>query len=192
MNYPQPREGIVGTLRDQDDLLSLDEKAIPRRAMMAATAMCVQDAVLVGNPVPSVKRIRERMSNPQVGDLVLETSRFYRSYLQVESFGILLARRAEWAQTDDDWNQEITREIEAAKEWGYTYQPEARPIDRDTWYVQYGPQPDDICRWHNCSFITIPTEPRFAREIDRTKGAFTRSSLISDLADAGFQLKDPK
>jgi hypothetical protein len=28
--------------------------------------------------------------------------------------------------------------------------------DGETWYVQYGPEPDDICDWDNCMFIRVP------------------------------------
>lgn len=28
----------------------------------------------------------------------------------------------------------------------------------ETWYVQYGPGPDDICEWQNCAFAIIPPE----------------------------------
>jgi hypothetical protein len=195
MTYPQPREGITGTLRDADDLLSIDEKAIPRRAAMIGLAMCLQSACLVGDPAPRVARMGERIRNPEVGDLVVEstTRGGYIGNGNEMAFGILLAHRTEWAHTDQAWQDELARETEEATRLGLQgYEHEHRPTD-DAWYVQYGPQPDDICRWTNCDFITIPTSRDFARipvgTPDGNAMIFTRDDLVGGLADAGFQLK---
>lgn len=155
--YPQPREGIAGTIRDQDDLLALDDAALARRTIMANLVYHLQDAVLVGDPAPKVADLWNRMKNPQVGDLVVETSanlRWSDPERSAMGFGILLAHRDEWAQTDDEWaSQENSPGLD---EFG---QP--RPVERRVYYVQYGPQPDDVCRWTNCDFIAVPTERQF-------------------------------
>lgn len=50
-----------------------------------------------------------------------------------QGFGILLARRRE--------------------------RPcDADPRTEEAWYIQYGPRPDDVCRWANSSFAAIPAE----------------------------------
>jgi hypothetical protein len=185
---PQPREGITGTLRDEDDLLSLDEKAIPRRAMMCAMAKCLQRAVTVGQPAPVVQRMSERMRHPQPGDLVVETSRMGRQHPDVEAFGILLAHRREWWSTDAEWAAEMAGEPEELRG------TDNRPTDH-AWYVQYGPRPEDVCRWVNCEFIAIPLDPREA-EIpvgtrDGSGVTITRDDLLGSLADSGFQLRPP-
>jgi hypothetical protein len=151
--YPQPREGVIGALRDDDDLLSLDDKALPRREMMATLARHLQTAVLVGNPAPIVAKMWDRMKNPQPGDLVLETSSLGRSDVEQRAmgFGFLLTHRDEWAQTDDEWAKEEVRP-------GYDEFDQPRPVEPRVYYVQYGPKPDDICRWVNCSFIAVPTD----------------------------------
>lgn len=188
-DHPQPREGITGTVRDEDDLLSLDEKAIPRRMMMANLAMCLHSATLVGNPAPVVARMYDRISHPQPGDLVVETSRFYRQTLDVEAFGILLAHRDEWAQTDDEYAKDFAENLNGEQDDGW------RGVEHNVHYVQYGPQPDDICRWVNCSFITIPTDARFEQKCfgdpHRKPGAvtFIRDDLVAGLADAGIELR---
>lgn len=102
-NYPQPHEGIAGTDRD-DDLLSLEEAAVPRRLMMGGMAKCLRDAVLVGNPAPVVTRMWQRMKTPVPGDLVIETSTFYRRDEddRIKAMGILVDHRTEWWQTDEE------------------------------------------------------------------------------------------
>ena len=71
---PQPWEGVTGTARDSDDLLSLEEEAMPRRRRMVMTALLLRKATLVGNQAPVVTKIFDRMSDPQPGDLVVETT----------------------------------------------------------------------------------------------------------------------
>lgn len=142
VTYAQPYEGVAGTLRDQDDLLSLEDKAMPRRAMIMAMAWNLNIATLqYGN------KWNERIRNPQVGDLVVETSRgitTLRRNLEYKAFGYLLAHREEWSETDEQYAKAVADGDygEGDKRW-----------HDDTWYVQYGPQPEDVCRWSNCSFI---------------------------------------
>ena len=86
----EPWEGIKGTSRDSDDLLSLDELALSRRRMMVAMTLTLYRAVNAVPPAPEARRIAERMRNPQTGDLVTEiTSADQRG------FGFLLGRRRE-------------------------------------------------------------------------------------------------
>lgn len=206
-SFPQPREGITGTDRTEDDLLSLEDAAIPRRLLMIGMAHCLRKATLVGNPAPIVARMNERIRDPQPGDLVVEESTAYRrdEDTQVKAFGILLAHRTEWAQTDEEWAADVEQERKAHEE--FLRGPYAQPGDADepwepdermtdhAWYVQYGPKAGDICRWTNCSFVAIPTDPR-AVDIavgtrDGTAVTFTRSDIVSGLADSGFVLRQP-
>lgn len=205
-NYPQPREGISGTDRD-DDLLSLEEAAIPRRLLMAGMAKCLRDAVLVGNQAPSVARMWQRMKTPRPGDLVIETSTFYRRDEddRIKAMGILVDHRTEWWQTDEEWAAEIAQERAAYEEFllGSYSQPGDGPFDPSTcerrtdhaWYVQYGPQAGDICRWVNCDFMMIPADSSpFRAEVGTRDGngvTLTRGDLLGALADSGFALRDP-
>lgn len=146
----QPREGVVGELRDQDDLLSLKGEAYPRRLLMTNLAYCIYQGTLIGNPPPNVRDLNERIRHPQIGDLVVETSTVYFALegLRAQAFGILLDKRVEWAHTEGGWRQ-------ALHDGDYD-QDDQRP-QTFAWYVQYGPQPDDITRWTNCDFIAVPT-----------------------------------
>lgn len=147
-NYPQPREGITGVEDTNSDLLSLDEAALPRRQVMAGMARCLRQACCVGSPAPIVSRMWERMSHPRPGDLVLEVSRL-GSLDAPEAFGILLAHRMEWYQTDSQWQEEMKDEPEEFRS------NDNRATDH-AWYVQYGPHAEDVCRWVDCMFMMIP------------------------------------
>jgi len=149
--YPQPREGITGTERTEDDLLALDDKAVARRLMMMGTAKALYDAVLVGNPAPKVAEMLARMRDPQPGDLVMEVSSSYRRDVdaKVKGFGVLVEHREEWASTDAEWAAEIASDA--------LIDPDRDRFHDHAWYVQYGPAAEDVCRWTNCEFIAIPT-----------------------------------
>lgn len=145
---PQPWEGVNGTARTGDDLLSLEDEAMPRRRRMVMMALLIRKATLVGNPAPIVRKLYERTSSPQPGDLVIETTSARRPDSEYRGFGILLAHRREWCSADAEW---------AAYLAGPEPDPE-RTAD-DYWYVQYGPGERDIVRWANCDFMAIPDDP---------------------------------
>jgi hypothetical protein len=205
-SFPEPREGVTGADRD-DDLLSLEDAAVPRRLIMAGMARCLRDAVLVGNPAPAVARMWERMKNPAPGDLVIETSTFYRRDEddRVKAMGILIAHRVEWNETDVEWGAYIEEERARYEEFlrGPYSQPGDGPFDpsqceRTTdhaWYVQYGPQAGDVCRWVNCDFMMIPADPQDYRVQVGTRDGngvtLTRDDLIGGMADSGFTLRLP-
>lgn len=144
MTYAQPYDGVIGTLRDCDDLLSLDDPALARRRIITTIGYHLWSSNL-----HTMSKLYPRMSDPRVGDLVMEVTSLGRQDSTGRGFGILLAHREEWAQTDEQYVEYLVEN------------PEMRGEPRwhgDAWYVQYGPQPDDICRWENCRFIALPTE----------------------------------
>jgi len=150
--YPQPREGITGAERTDDDLLSLEDKAIARRLMMLGTARALHSAVLVGNPAPKVAEMYARMTDPRPGDLVMEVTSFFRTRdvdTKIKGFGILIDHRDEWASTDEEWAAELAGDADL--------DPVADRFRDHAWYVQYGPAAEDVCRWVNCEFIAVPT-----------------------------------
>jgi hypothetical protein len=146
--YPQPHEGITGTDRGDSWLLSLDWAAQPHRNALIAMARHLRTATMVGQPAPIVADMYERITHPQVGDLVVETSTGMHSQdpkISTPGLGYLLARRTEWAHIDAEWAQ-------VADEYG-----DERPTDL-VWYVQYGPKPTDVFRWHNAGFLAVPID----------------------------------
>jgi hypothetical protein len=145
----QPREGVVGTDRD-DWLLELDTRAVTHRDALGAMAYHLRSASLVGNPAPITKQVWDRISHPRVGDLVVETGVMFSRDLddRLKGFGILLAHRDEYMHTDLQWEA-------VCSQW----EGEPRPT-MEAWYIQYGNAAVDICRWSNCDFLAIPTELR--------------------------------
>jgi hypothetical protein len=184
--WPQPNEGITGTSRIGDDLLSLDDAAMPRRRMMIMMGLCLRNATRVGNPAPIVQRMDERMRNPQPGDLVYETSTARRPGSELYGLGILIAHRIEWWSSDEDWARAMADEPESLRS------DDNRPTDH-AWYIQFGPGEQNVYRWVNCEFMMLPTDPGvFDVPIGTRDGnsvTYTRSDLLGGLADSGFTLQ---
>jgi len=180
----QPHEDVGGVDRD-DWLLSLDDEALTHQDRLIALAFFLQDACLVGNPAPVVRRMYERIKNPQVGDLVVETSR-RRGGNSHMALGILLERRQEWWSTDEDWERS-KREDDALTD--------ADRSTDDAWYIQYGSGAHDVCRWTNCMFIMVPAPgENFKVGIGTREGnsvLVNRDDLLSALGDSGFTLRKP-
>lgn len=151
----QPWEGVDGRDRQGDDLLSLEDEAMPRRLIMVQMADALVKASLVGNPAPNTREIYDRISTPRPGDLVVEATRRRDPDRAYRGFGILLAHRQEWASTDADWAAYLDAERLASPD-GTVFDDER--LKEDAWYVQYGPGHRDICRWENASFIAFPVE----------------------------------
>jgi hypothetical protein len=169
--HPQPWEGMRGTGTTRTDgLLSLEENAIAHREIITATVMCLGRAVNVGHPAPIVQRMGERLRTPRPGDLVvypeITANRRRDLATRLKAFGVLLAQRDEWLHTDDEWLSEDADDPYGSSFAQWTagtprvYDPlrhPARPVESRVYYVQYGPNPDDICRWTDAAFTTVPT-----------------------------------
>lgn len=161
-NWPQPHEGVKGVDRTLDDLLVLTEAAMHRRVAMLSIATELWRAALNGAHTGTGRALYERMANPEIGDLVVEVGGM-RTPTKVDAqgdarvvtcFGILLNSRTEWACTDEEW---LEHQKEGETE-GYPA-PDNSRVAAEAAYVQYGPSVDDVCRWVNCSLISLPTGP---------------------------------
>lgn len=160
MTLKQPREDIAsGTDRD-DDLLSLEDSGVAHRDALIGMARLLYKTTLVGNPAPIVEDIYKRLSAPQPGDLVVELSVLYTRdpAKRLKGLGILLEKRTEWRDTDEDWAALVGE--------GAVYPDDERFTD-EAWYVQYGPSAEDVCRWTNCTFIAVPHD---YRPLERDRG----------------------
>lgn len=183
--WPQPHEGVTGTERD-DPFLSLDEAIVPVRDWLRGFARHLQRATLVGDPAPVVARMFDRITHPQPGDLVVESSTLYRPFddTVIKGVGFLVLERREWWQTDEEYQADIAADAQ--------YADEERTTDH-AWYIQYGPHAVDICRWTNCSFVVLPRpDEQFDLPIGTPTGngvTLTRSDVLSGLADGGFKLR---
>lgn len=146
----QPREDVTGADRE-DWLLDLDSRAMAHRDALAVMAYHLQRASMVGNPAPNTQKVWERISEPRIGDLVVEATYNWPGRDEdhrAKSLGILVEKRAEWACSDEEWARWEAEDPEA-------YDGE-RPIEREAWYIQYGSSAADICRWTNCTFTALP------------------------------------
>ena len=130
---PNPHEGIYGIDRGDTDLLSLDDRARPHRDGLYVLGRLLRQVTSIGSQPPVVAALWHRMHNPQPGDLVIETSRPHPSPAdRVRGFGYLLARR-----------------------WELRGGVGAEPV----WYIQYGPEPDQVARWSvGAVFTTLPIQ----------------------------------
>jgi hypothetical protein len=120
--------------RREDAVLSLDASvAVGVRRLLRGVSYHLGRATLVGNAAPVIVDMRERMRHPKPGDLVVEQSRRQvDDDTAVKSVGILVEHRREhFGEGDEAWSE-------------------------DAWYVQYGPEPEDVCRWVNADFAAIP------------------------------------
>lgn len=144
----QPNEGVTGTDRD-DYLLSLAPEATAHRDMLITTAANLHSACRSANPT-----LYDRMAKPRPGDLVVILDIFWSQdpARRMRGLGILLERRIEWYDTDEEWAAMI------AEERALGFEPdEERRTDNAT-YVQYGPNAVDVCRWVDCTVLALPGE----------------------------------
>lgn len=147
-SWPQPWEGIKGSERDGSDLLSLEEEAMPRRRVMVMMALAQYSATQVGSPAPKVAQMGRRMRSPQPGDLVVEVTRAHGPLSEHRGFGILLAARKEWVQSDGEWAALPAGQREEGRSVG------------EAWYIQYGPEPGDVARWTDAQVVAVLADER--------------------------------
>lgn len=183
ITYLQPHENVVGTDHSDTDLLFLTDEALSRRQMMMGQALLLHSACLVGHRAPVVERMWERITHPEIGDLVMATDHRTREH---KAFGYLVAERKEWWTTDEEWEKIVAEDPDYYGD---------RSIDY-AYYIQYGPQPVDVCRWTNCTVIMVPTDPQFCQKSigvrDPAGGiTITRETLLGSLADSGITLNLP-
>lgn len=182
--WPQPNNGVVGVDRSDDLLLSLDEQVALQREHLATVTSHLFDACLVGNPAPRVQAMYLRLTHPQLGDYIIETSWRRHQPDWWRAFGVLTAVRIEWESTDTEWDTHKAID-------GVGLADSDRRTDT-AWYIQYGPDPTDLCRWTNCTFHVVPVSARQFRDPVGNMAAdgttFTRGALV----DSGFELHTPR
>jgi hypothetical protein len=184
----QPHEDITGIDRSDNDLLSLDERAVAHRDLVINLVGHLRTACMVGNPAPIVERMAKRLRSPQPGDLVVAyLADMRKPDNRLKGFGYLVERRREWWETDEEWAR-----IKAEE----GYEDDSERTTDDAWYVQYGPAPVDICRWTNCDFTMVPAQARESFDLlfgTRNGSGVTvnRDDVLGALADSGFSLRLP-
>ncbi len=113
--------------------------------LIAINAYATWTATLIGNAHPSTKALYLRMRNPQIGDLVLETSTIHREPWDPGALGRLVGVSKEvWGEAED---------------WSSGEQP-----TEQVWYLEpFLPTKDGKTevRWCNADFIAIPDSLRW-------------------------------
>lgn len=149
--YPAPWQDVpAGTDRSEPWLALTPEAGECRLWLRVLGEATYHNALTAARPsaAPALNTFWTRMSSPRAGDLVMEVSTpgilpMRRDSL-LKGFGFLVCEREEYVDTDDEW-------AKCADEYG----DQERPHDR-IWYVQYGPEAADVCRWENCRFVALP------------------------------------
>lgn len=143
--YPEPHEGIAGIQRPGDPLLTSEDAA----SLVAGLTRHLYSATLLGF-APKLRAIYERMTAPQPGDqvVVLDSIRARDPDTRWRGTGYLVTHRAEWWTTEEEW------ERDKAEDGSLT--DGDRLVEHDAWYVQYGPNAEDVCRWVNCTVLAVP------------------------------------
>lgn len=153
---PQPHEGVRGVGLGEASPFDLNSETALEQRLKLRDQVTQRWTDILHNRIPDREAAFDRMYNPRVGDTVMEHTTSFRADVQtkVQSIGILLVHeREEWACTDKEWAEIVARE--AAE--GVTLTEEDRLVDRAS-YIQYGPSPNDICRWRNCQFLAVPED----------------------------------
>lgn len=131
-NFPtETRLALAGPSEEQLVLLGTDPASLAMRdALMQVTHHLYRTTLRV----QLTTSYYERMSNPQPGDFVMESSRGWWASspeTRMRSFGVLLGVRNELG--NDRKSRAVT-------------------------YVQYGPHPGQSCRWEEGIFVLVPTD----------------------------------
>jgi hypothetical protein len=142
-------ERLLGTDRTGDPLLSLDEACVPWRRLLISSQWWAN--YLHGIPyAPIGVDWQERQRKPRPGELCFATDHAISpdadDKLIAKSFGYFLGEQREPIYDDETW-AEVQDQYDDRKDC---------PTER-IFYIQYGPAPDDVCRWENAQCQVIAT-----------------------------------
>ncbi len=81
--------------------------------LLAINAYATWTSTLIGNAHPSIKAVYDRMCNPQIGDLILETSTIHHKPWDPGALGRLIRKSNEpLMETEDEaFDEKITEEV---------------------------------------------------------------------------------
>jgi len=116
---------------------------------------------------PIGRALAERRHDPRPGDLVVIPDALSRratstddKSTQLMGLGYLVEGRYEPAVTEEIWAEY------GESDWGGECPREK------AWYVQYGPNPEDVCRWENASCQAVPRGGEFAKEVEGAASSY--------------------
>lgn len=142
-------ERLVGTDRSADPLLNLDEAFLPFRALVMSSQWYATYLFgMAGSPIG--EHWQRRYRQPRPGELCFATDYAINTRADADtlmkSFGYFLGEQQEPIYDEATWEQ-VQSQYEDRTEC---------PTER-VFYIQYGPKPEDVCRWENASCQVIAT-----------------------------------
>lgn len=159
MTAPVHTERPTGIDRSNDPLMVPSDTTEPLRTLVMRSQWWL-DYVSGYRNAPIAQEWAERAHHPRPGDLVYVPDRILGGRrdqgadTRNKSFGYFITARREPVYGPDEW--------ERVKD-GFDGYP--CPTEK-VFYIQYGPNPDDVCRWENAECRVIATEES-AREVCR-------------------------
>lgn len=149
-------ERLHGTDRTGDPLLSLDEAFLPFRVLVMSSQWYATYLFgMAGAPIGVAWQKRYREPKPDDLCFAVDHAISLRADpdTQMKSFGYYLGEQREPIYDDDTWEQVKDQ----YREDHQTIEQVVRPTEL-VFYIQYGPKPDDVCRWENaqCQVIATP------------------------------------
>lgn len=142
-------ERLHGIDRTDDPLLSLDESFLPFRVLVMSSQWYATYLFgMAGAPIGIDWQRRYR--EPKPGELCFATDWAINSRADADtlmkSFGYFLGEQQEPIYDDETW----------AKVQDQYGDRKDCPTER-VFYIQYGPKPDDVCRWEDARCQVIAT-----------------------------------
>lgn len=164
VTYPEHHYLSMHTIPDRagDPLLVGDQATVDMLVRVAYNA-CRQMGS-THNAAPCAQALSERIYHPRPGDPVYVPDSLRQDEDgRRKGVGYLVVAREEWAHADEEW-----------AEHGHAWAGRPRPSE-DVFYVQYGPNPGDICRWGNATCNTIPYGDEMMRQVDEAARVIVRA-----------------
>lgn len=142
-------ERLHGTDRTGDPLLSLDEACLPIRVLVMSSQWYATYLFgMAGAPIGI--NWQRRYREPRPGDLCFATDHAINPRADADtllkSFGYFLGEQREPIYDDETWAK-VQDQYDDRKDC---------PTER-VFYIQYGPKPDDVCRWEDAQCQVIAT-----------------------------------
>jgi hypothetical protein len=157
VTYPAHHDLTMHDIPDRagDPLLTGDQALVDMLVQIAYNAWRQMGST--HNAAPCAQALTDRLIRPQPGDPVYATDSLRRGRSDDDrrkGVGYLVVQRTEWTHNDEQWAEE-----------GRHWNGGPRPTER-VFYIQYGPNPGDICRWENATCQAIPYGDTMMRQID--------------------------
>lgn len=168
MTYPEHHDlsGLEVPDRSGDVLLVGDLALVGMVARVAYNAWRLMGSTHSAAPV--ARALSHRVLRPQPGDPVYVPDSFRRDEgAQRKGIGYLVVSRTEWSHTEQEWAEH------GARTWAGAPRPR-----EDVFYLQYGPQPDAVCRWQNAHCNAIPYGEDMMRQVDVLAGRVARGERL--------------